>query len=433
MVTGVPDAAGTADRKVPGLATLHVVPAVPMLRPAETVFEKILEGFVEHQRARNLQRDTISDRVRTVRQLQAFAGAYPWEPAWNHRLFDKWSGMLADTVAPTTVRGKQLQLKNFLDYFTSTAYEWPQVCVELFGTFPAQVARDLNMVRHSQQYAGRPGRNRPLSREETRRFFGQFDPEIGRLRASSLKGTLSAARDLALFVTIYGWGLRRREAARLETHDWRRHAKLAEFGDLAGLSVRWGKATAGQPPRRRVVVSVWPWAVTTVGYYLEHVRPLFYVDREDDGVMFPTERDEMISVRSVNDRFAHWRDLAELPTVLCTHCLRHSYITRLIEDGYDPQFVTDTARAWTSVGSCSKTRCRATATLGRVSARASCVAGVPCSSGRKGSSFMTASCWRHARAMRCHHVPVAAAVLVVHLWGMGCTIELDIPAVEVWW
>ena len=343
MVTGVPDAAGTADRKVPGLATLHVVPAVPMLRPAETVFEKILEGFVEHQRARNLQRDTISDRVRTVRQLQAFAGAYPWEPAWNHRLFDKWSGMLADTVAPTTVRGKQLQLKNFLDYFTSTAYEWPQVCVELFGTFPAQVARDLNMVRHSQQYAGRPGRNRPLSREETRRFFGQFDPEIGRLRASSLKGTLSAARDLALFVTIYGWGLRRREAARLETHDWRRHAKLAEFGDLAGLSVRWGKATAGQPPRRRVVVSVWPWAVTTVGYYLEHVRPLFYVDREDDGVMFPTERDEMISVRSVNDRFAHWRDLAELPTVLCTHCLRHSYITRLIEDGYDPQFVTDQA------------------------------------------------------------------------------------------
>ncbi|MFF7984224.1 hypothetical protein ACFZDK_34785 [Streptomyces sp. NPDC007901] len=48
------------------------------------------------------------------------------------------------------------------------------------------------------------------------------------------KGALAAARDLAMFTTTYGWGLRRREAARLETHDWRRQAKLPEFGDYAG-------------------------------------------------------------------------------------------------------------------------------------------------------------------------------------------------------
>lgn len=314
-----------------------------MLRPAEAVFEKVLEGFAENQRARNLQRDTIAERVRTVRQVQAFAGAYPWEAGWNQALFDRWSAALAGRVAFSSVRARQLQLKSFLDYFTDAAYEWPRVCVELFGTFPAQVARDLNVVRHRQQYEGRPSRNRPLSREECRRFFGQFDPEIKRLRAAGHKGALSAARDLALFTTMYGWGLRRREAAMLEVCDWRRQARLPEFGDLAGLSVRWGKALAGQPPRRRMVVSVWPWAVTTVRYYLQNVRPLFYAARDDDGVMFPTERGEAVSIRSVNDRFGHWRDLAGLPCALCPHCLRHSYVTRLIEAGYDAQFVQEQA------------------------------------------------------------------------------------------
>jgi integrase/recombinase XerC len=65
------------------------------------------------------------------------------------------------------------------------------------------------------------------------------------------------------------------------------------------------------------------------------------VDREDDGVMFPTERDEMTSERAVNQRFQHWRELAGLPDHLSPHCLRHTYVTRLIESGYDGQFVTD--------------------------------------------------------------------------------------------
>ncbi|NIJ09800.1 site-specific recombinase XerD [Saccharomonospora amisosensis] len=49
-----------------------------------------------------------------------------------------------------------------------------------------------------------------------------------------------------------------------------------------------------------MVISVWPWAVQTVQVYLDNVRPLFYIDREDDDVMFPTERDEMLSEQAVN-------------------------------------------------------------------------------------------------------------------------------------
>ncbi|MFJ4833624.1 tyrosine recombinase XerC [Streptomyces sp. NPDC088747] len=76
-------------------------------------------------------------------------------------------------------------------------------------------------------------------------------------------------------------------------------------------------------------------------YYVERIRPLFYRDGLDDGVMFPTERGGEISVRSVNDRFAHWRVLTGLPDYLCPHCLRHTYVTRLIEAGYDASFVTE--------------------------------------------------------------------------------------------
>ncbi|NUK04195.1 tyrosine-type recombinase/integrase [Streptomyces lunaelactis] len=327
---------------VPGVARLHVVQGISMLRPQAAVFEKTLQGFADHQLARRLSPGTIKDRARIARQVQAFSGGYPWEPAWNHSMFDRWSAMLAKTVATTTMQGYQGDLAQYLTYVSDPAYEWPQVCLEMFGTFTGFALRDLNVVRHAQEYNGRPSGNRPLTRAEVKLFFGQMDPEIKRLKAAGHKGALAAARDLAMFSTTYGWGLRRRETARLETHDWRRQAKLPEFGDYAGLAVRWGKAAGpGQAPKRRMVISVWPWAVQTVQLYTEHIRPLFYVDREDDGVMFPTERDEMISERAFNQRFQHWRELGKLPDALGPHCLRHTYVTRLIESGYDGQFVTD--------------------------------------------------------------------------------------------
>ncbi|MFI0406500.1 tyrosine-type recombinase/integrase [Actinomadura sp. 3N508] len=318
-----------------------VVPGVALLRPAEALFERTLEGFSDHQRARRLSKDTVRQRVRIARQVRAFADAYPWEPSWNRALFDRWSAMLAEQVATSTMRGYQADLGSYLSYLNDPAYEWPELCRELFGTFNAFVVRDLSVVRHAQEYIGRPNGNRPLTRPEIKLLFGGIEPEIQRLRAAGHKGALTAARDLALLTALYGWGLRRREGARLETHDWRRQVKLAEFGDFAALAVRWGKPSAGQPPRRRMVISVWPWAVQTIKVYMESIRPLFYLDREDDGVMFPTERGEMISERAVNQRFQHWRDLADLPDHLCPHCLRHTYVTRLIESGYDAQFVTD--------------------------------------------------------------------------------------------
>ena len=62
-----------------------------------------------------------------------------------------------------------------------------------------------------------------------------------------------------------------------------------------------------------------------------------------------TERGGRISPRQIDDRFAAWRSAAGLPAELSVHCLRHSYISHLIEDGADPLFVQQQAgHSWAS-------------------------------------------------------------------------------------
>lgn len=54
-----------------------------------------------------------------------------------------------------------------------------------------------------------------------------------------------------------------------------------------------------------------------------------------------TERGTRLQPREIDSRFADYRDALDLPSTLVPHCLRHSYVTHLIEDGADPKFVQE--------------------------------------------------------------------------------------------
>ena len=124
--------------------------------------------------------------------------------------------------------------------------------------------------------------------------------------------------------------------------------------------VRFGKAMRGSAPRRRAVASVMPWAVEALQEYLGDVRPRF--EGAEPAAVWPTERGGRISTRSVDDRFALYRAAAGLPVELSVHCLRHSYVSHLIEDGVDPLFVqqqvghswASTTAIYTTVGADAK-------------------------------------------------------------------------------
>lgn len=332
---------------------------VSMLQPSESVLEAMLLGWGNQQRSRMLAGHTIYQRLRVVRRFLAFTNDYPWQ--WGPVDVEEWtSEMVGRGLAHATVRNYQGAVAAFCDFLIDPRYRWAEVCEQYFGALPAQVFHEWNTATHSSEYEGRPGR-RPLSREELQAFFDYADSRVSAVQTSGRKGWLAAFRDAVLFKVVYAWGLRRREAAMLEIPDWSATAAAPEFGRYGALSVRYGKAVKGGPPRRRTVLTTMEWAAEAVAEWVEEIRPTYGTAGQ---AMWPTERQGRISVDVLSQRFAAYRDAIGLDAQLGPHCLRHSYATHQLEDGFDHLFVQQqlghawgsTTAIYTSVGGDYKNR-----------------------------------------------------------------------------
>ena len=338
---------GGSDGVRPGSAAALLIAGVGLLRPEEQVWEAMLRGFGVQQRARFLAESTITAREAFLRRFLSWTNAFPWE--WRGVDVEEWtSAMISEHHhAHATVRVAHVTLRLFMEFVSSSGYGWPAECERRFGTFPTQICHDGNTVVHVAQFEGRPG-NRPLTRDELQRFFDVADARVEAVRVRGRKGWLAAFRDATLFKVAYGWGLRRREVARLELCDWTRNPKADEFGGHGALAVRWAKALPGGPPRRRTVLSVFGWAVEVVEQYVAEVRPRYVVGGSQQW-MWPTERGGRLADANLGKTFAMLRAEAGLPGELGPHCLRHSYVTHLVEDGWDPLFVQhQVGHAWAS-------------------------------------------------------------------------------------
>lgn len=347
-----------ADRP-PGSAELVLASGVSFLQPQDAVLEAMLTGWEAQQRSRLLTAHTLWQRRLAVRRLVAFTNEYPW--AWTPAEVEAWtSEMVGRGLTHSTIRNYQQSVALFLGYVVDARYGWGPVCEERFGTHPVQVFHEWNTAAHRSGYEGRPG-NRPLSRQELQGFFDFCDDRVTRVREGGRKGWLAAFRDATLFKVIYAWGLRRREVAMLDLADFSANASAPEFGRFGAVSVRYGKALRGGPPRRRTVLTTMRWAAEAVAEWVEEVRAGYGAP---GGVMWPTERAARVSVEHVNARFAAYRDEAGLDGTLGPHCLRHSYASHLLEDGFDHLFVQQqlghvwgsTTAIYTSVGEDYKNR-----------------------------------------------------------------------------
>jgi site-specific recombinase XerD len=303
----------------------------------QALFDAVLAGWVRQQRARLLSEHTIGPRERLVRRLLEHAGVWPWE--WRAEHLEEWIEDLA--IGPprlhvSTLRAYQIAIRLFCEYLLDRRYPWLAICTSRLGAVPQQIVDERNLIVHVAEFEADPGR-RPLSREELQAFFDHCDAQVSGRHALKRKGSLAALRDAALFKTTYAWGLRRQEAAKLDVVDFARNPHAPAFSTYGSLSVRYGKAIGGGAPRRRNVLTVFDRAVEVIDQYLHEIRPLY--GRSEHSALWLTDRGGRVKSPYVSERFATYRDQIGLPRELTPHGLRHSYVTHLIEDGFDPLFV----------------------------------------------------------------------------------------------
>ena len=321
-----------------GGAHLELVSGVAQLHPEDAMVEAMLRGWRAQQLARGLQQDTIDARVRLMRRFGEFTNDYPWR--WEPADVDEWSLSLTAEhhLAPSTIRSYQCSLRQFNDYLCDRRYGWVAACQQQFGprAHPVAICHEWNTIAHLNDYEGDP-EARPFTRQELQRFLDFADSQVERAVRARRKGALAAYRDATLFKVLYGWGLRRTEASKLDVVDFGRNPAAPEFGGYGMLNVRYGKAKRGQPPRRRNVASVMGWAVEAVVDYVEEIRPRFGCVGHP--ALWVTERGGRLKPAEINARFVTYRDALGLPEALVPHSMRHSYVSHLTEDGVDRRFI----------------------------------------------------------------------------------------------
>ncbi|NJQ17173.1 tyrosine-type recombinase/integrase [Streptomyces bohaiensis] len=325
---------------LPGAIRLVRANNVRALDPAPAMFEGMLRGWEQQQRSRLLARKTINDRLSLVRRFAEFTGTYPWD--WTPEDVEAYfaTRLSRGEVVWSTVRGQQGDLEMFCAFIADRRYGWAKACLEEFGRAPVQVCHDWNTAQHVAEFEGRPGR-RAFTYEELQTFFDAADDRVEQIRKKGRKGVLAAWRDSVLVKQFYAYGTRRRETSMLDLSDLRHNPRAPHYGRLGALQIRYGKASRGSPPKRRTVLTVpeVDWIVPVIQEWVEEVRCGFSPGRHP--ALWVSERCGRLGVRRLDEVFAAIREHADLPAELDLHCLRHTYITHLVEFGYPERFVQE--------------------------------------------------------------------------------------------
>ena len=323
------------------MARLHLADGVPLLRPEEQVFSAMLDGWRNQQLARNLAFSTVEGRERVVRAFAVHADAFPWQ--WTPLLVDEWCTDLRAVrgLRRSTLRQYQESVRMLCDYLTDPEYGWAEQCIARFGTHPVQVCHEWNTAVHAQQAEGDPVK-RAFTQDELQAFFDYADEQVARDPRGGAQGLAGRVpgRD-----AVQG-RLRATACAAARSGCWTSPTSAAtrrrpSSATTASATSGYGKADKGSPPKRRSVLTVWAWAPEILGQWVSEVRPLMRrratrrcgrrSGRRGSGWQRSTPGSRPTGTRSA------WMPGVDF------HSLRRSYVTHLIEAGWDALFVQQQA------------------------------------------------------------------------------------------
>ncbi len=331
--------------ETPGAAPVRLLTSnVPLLRAEAQVFDAMLGGWRNQMMARGLTTATIESRNRVIERFQEFTNDFPW--SWQAADLDEYFAERRSTsrngrpLALSTLRAESNAISMFCSFVCDARYGWVELCEERFGDVPSQIAFEWNTPRHKTDDAVAPGR-RAFTLEELQHFFDTVDDFVDAHHQAGSKEWLTAMRDSVAFKVAYAYGLRRRELVMLDVSDFGPNPHVSTYGRFGAVTVRWAKGMAGTGPRRRTVLTSpqFDWVVALLQGWLSPAGRAQFATAERSGALWPSERADRITMNGLARSFARFRVMAGLPDELSLHALRHSYVTHLIEAGYDPLFV----------------------------------------------------------------------------------------------
>ncbi|MEV4604898.1 tyrosine-type recombinase/integrase [Amycolatopsis sp. NPDC049253] len=89
------------------------------------------------------------------------------------------------------------------------------------------------------------------------------------------------------------------------------------------------------------MLTVFEWTPVVLAEWTDEIRPL--LTHDGNAALWPSERVDRVSLSRMDSQFVAIRDSLGLDKNLDFHSLRRSYVTHLIENGWDPLFVQQQA------------------------------------------------------------------------------------------
>jgi integrase/recombinase XerD len=276
-----------------------------------------IDAFGGSQVAQGFSQITIDNGTGVLERFLALADRPAWEIT-EHDVDRVIAALVKRGVTQTTRRGYVQAFRNFFGFLEA------RKAVEIEALFGCRLRDPLdrfNSARHVSSET--PGLVPPPTVERVDAFF-----DFLRDRLETARTWAPAARDYALFRTLYHAGLRAQEAATLEIRDV--HFSRGPFGKL---HVRLGKGARGSGPRPRWVPML-DQLDELLRWYLAEARPLF---REKGPVLFCDQSGEVMAFGTIRNRLAYLQRLEGAPVQerFSPHALRRACATRNYERGVD--------------------------------------------------------------------------------------------------